>query len=170
MKTTTNIKSGSLSEARRDFLKKSGSLAVMSMFGVAFFTSCSSDDMDPDMTNPNDPPATGNPGTGINVTATAVTVDLTVATTLAAAGGWALVSAARVLIVNMGNNNFNALTSVCTHSQCDNRWTFTNNVFTCTCHGSRFNTNGSVVNGPANQPLRTYPTSVSNNVLTVDLG
>lgn len=167
MKTTTNIKSGSLSDARRDFLKKSGSLAVMSMFGVAFFTSCSSDDMDPDTGSPTNPPITGN---GIDVTADAVTVDLAIATALAATGGWALVTAAKVLIVNMGNNNFNALTSVCTHSQCDRNWTFTNNVFTCTCHGSRFNTNGSVVNGPASQALVSYPATVFNNVLTVDLG
>jgi cytochrome b6-f complex iron-sulfur subunit len=60
MKTTTNIKSGSLSEARREFLKKSGSLAVMSMFGVAFFTSCSTDDPDPDNGGSNNPPASGN--------------------------------------------------------------------------------------------------------------
>ncbi|WP_373497191.1 ubiquinol-cytochrome c reductase iron-sulfur subunit [Aquiflexum sp.] len=167
MKTTTNIKSGSLSEARREFLKKSGSLAVMSMFGVAFFTSCSTDDTEPNNGGTNNPPTSGN---GISVTADAVTVDLAVATSLAAAGGWALVTAAKVLIVNMGNNSFNALTSVCTHSQCDRNWTFTNNVFTCTCHGSRFNTNGSVVNGPATQALRSYPATVSNNVLTVDLG
>lgn len=167
MKTTTNIKTGALSEARREFLKKSGSLAVMSMFGVAFFTSCSTDDMDPNNGGTDNPPT---PNNGINVTANAVTVDLSVATALAAAGGWTLVTSARVLIVNMGNNNFNALTSICTHSQCDRNWTFTNNVFTCTCHGSRFNTNGSVVNGPATQPLRTYPASVTNNVLTVDLG
>lgn len=167
MKTTTNIKTGSLSEARRDFLKKSGSLAVMSMFGVAFFTSCSTDDPDPDTGGgTNNPPTSNN---GITVTANAVTVDLAVATTLAATGGWTLVTAARVLIVNMGSNNFNALTSVCTHSQCDRNWTFASNVFTCTCHGSRFNTNGSVVNGPAESPLRSYSTSVNNNVLTVDL-
>lgn len=167
MKTTTNIKSGSLSKARREFLKKSGSMAVMSMFGVAFFTSCSTEDTEPNNGGSNNPPSSSN---GINVTADAVTVDLSLATSLAATGGWALVTAARVLIVNMGNNNFNALTSVCTHSQCDRNWTFTNNVFTCTCHGSRFNTNGSVVNGPATQALRTYSAIVSNNVLTVDLG
>lgn len=166
MKTATNIQSGSLSEARRDFIKKSGSLAVMSMFGVAFFTSCSTDDTDPNNGGSNNPPSNN---TGITVTANAITVDLAAATTLAAAGGWTLVTSARVLIVNLGNNNFNALTSVCTHSQCDRNWTFNNNVFTCTCHGSRFNTNGSVVNGPATQPLRTYPALVSNNVLTVDL-
>jgi cytochrome b6-f complex iron-sulfur subunit len=166
MKTTTNIKSGSLSEARRDFLKKSGSMAVMSMFGVAFFTSCSTDDPDPNIGGSNNPPANN---TGITVTPNAITVDLAAATTLAAAGGWTLITSARVLIVNLGNNNFNALTSVCTHTQCDRNWTFNNNVFTCTCHGSRFNTNGSVVNGPATQPLSSYPASVSNNVLTVDL-
>jgi cytochrome b6-f complex iron-sulfur subunit len=167
MKTTTNIKSGSLSVARREFLKKSGSLAVMSMFGVAFFTSCSTDDLDPDTGGSNNPPSSNN---GINVTAEAVTVDLAIASALATEGGWTLVTSAKVLIVNMGNNNFSALTSVCTHSQCDRNWTFNNNVFTCTCHGSRFNTNGSVVNGPATQPLSPYPATVTNNVLTVDLG
>lgn len=166
MITKTNIKSGSLSEARRDFLKKSGSMAVMSMFGVAFFTGCSTDDTDPNNGGSNNPPSSN---TGITVTANAVTVDLAVASTLAAAGGWTLVTAAKVLIVNLGNNNFNALTSVCTHSQCDRNWTFNSNVFTCTCHGSRFNANGSVVNGPATQPLSSYPASVNNNVLTVDL-
>lgn len=167
MKTITTIKTGSLSDERREFLRKSGSLAVMSLFGVAFFTSCSTDDTEPTIAGPNTPPAAN---TGITATATAVTVDLNVATTLASAGGWTLVTASRVLIVNMGNNTFNALTSVCTHSQCDRNWTFANNVFTCTCHGSRFDRNGGVVNGPATQALRTYPATVNNNVLSVNLG
>ena len=167
MKAISNIKSGSLSEERREFLKKSGSLAVMSMFGVAFFTSCSSDDMEPTTTDPPTPPTSG---TGITTSTNAVTVDLNVATDLASAGGWALVTSSRVLIVNMGNNTFNALTSVCTHSQCDRNWTYANNVFTCTCHGSRFDRNGAVVNGPATQALRTYPTAVNGKVLSVNLG
>lgn len=167
MKTTTHVQTGSLTEERREFLKKSGSLAVMSLFGVAFFTGCSSDDTEPNMPAPNNPPAAG---TGITTSANAVTVDLSVATSLASAGGWALVTASRVLIVNMGNNTYNALTSVCTHSQCDRNWTFANNVFTCTCHGSRFDREGAVVNGPATQPLRSYPATVSNSILTVNLG
>lgn len=167
MKTTPHIQTGSLTEERREFLKKSGSMAVMSLFGVAFFTGCSSEDTEPDVPAPVTPPAAG---TGITTTSSAVTVDLSVATTLAATGGWALVAASKVLIVNMGNNTFNALTSVCTHSQCDRNWTFANNLFTCTCHGSRFDRNGAVVTGPATQPLRSYAATVSNTTLTVNLG
>ncbi|MCL6258860.1 Rieske (2Fe-2S) protein [Aquiflexum sp. TKW24L] len=163
MKTLTEIKTGELSTARRDFIKKSGALAAMSLFGVAFFTSCSSDDPAPGPTNP---PATGN---GITVTSSTVTVNLDLATALATAGGWALVIEAKVLIVNLGNNAFSALTSVCTHSQCDRNWTFGSNIFTCTCHGSRFNTEGVVLNGPAIQPLRSYATSLNNRTLTVNL-
>lgn len=164
IKNLTEVQTGRLSAERRDFLKKSGSLAIMSAFGVSFFTACSEDE------RPNrvvTPPADT---TGINVQGTTITVNLTQATALANTGGWALISAAKVLIVNVGNGNFSALTSVCTHARCDNSWTFTNNVFTCTCHGSRFNTEGAVVNGPAMQPLRSFPTEVNDNVLTVDFG
>jgi Rieske Fe-S protein len=167
MNSIKSIKTGSLSEERREFLKKSGALSVMSLFGVGFFTSCTTDDMDPSNPTPNTPPDENN---GITATATSVTVDLDVATTLASTGGWTLVTESKVLIVNMGNNTYNALTSVCTHSQCDRNWSFSNNVFTCSCHGSRFDRQGAVVNGPATQALATYPTSIDNGVLTVDLG
>ncbi|HSI74798.1 MAG TPA: Rieske (2Fe-2S) protein [Lunatimonas sp.] len=163
MKTTTYIQTGSLTGERREFLKKSGSLAVMSVFGVSFFTGCSSDDNEP---TPDPSPTSES---GITTTADAITVDLTLATSLAADGGWVLVTAPRVLIVNMGNNTYNALTSICTHEQCDRFWSFANDVFTCACHGSRFDRNGAVVTGPATQPLRSYPTSVNNSTLTVNL-
>ena len=137
-------------------------MTVMSLFGISFFTSCSSDDMDP--TNPPPPD-----GSGITETANAVTVELDKATNLASEGGWVLVTGSQVLIVNMGNNTYNALTSVCTHSQCDRNWSFSNNVFTCSCHGSRFDSDGAVINGPATQALRSYTTSINNGILTVNL-
>lgn len=165
MKTLETIKTGSLSSERRDFLKKSGALALMSAFGVSFFTSCSSDG--DDTPNGGDPPVTG---TGITVSGNEITVNLDIATALANTGGWALVTAARVLIVNLGDNEFSALTSVCTHSNCDRNWTFANDVFTCTCHGSRFSTDGTVINGPALQPLRSFPTTLEGNTLKVDFG
>jgi cytochrome b6-f complex iron-sulfur subunit len=166
MKTLNEIKMGNLSLERRDFLKKTGAVGVMSMFGLSFFTSCSSEDDSPNNDNTN-PPA---PSTGIVVQNDQVLVDLDVASVLKNTGGWALVIQAQVLIVNVGGSDFNAMTSVCTHSGCDRNWTFSNNVFTCTCHDSRFRTDGSVVNGPALQPLRSYPTKVSGRTLTVDLG
>lgn len=161
MKTITETKSGQLSPERREFIRKSGALAAMSLFGVAFFTACSSDD-DP---QPNPNPPTG--GSGITVSGNTITVNLDLATALATTGGWALVVEAQTLIVNTGSNNFSALTSVCTHSGCDRNWTFAANVFTCTCHGSRFRTDGSVISGEARLPLRSYATNLNGKTLTV---
>jgi cytochrome b6-f complex iron-sulfur subunit len=165
MKNLESIQTGRLSADRRDFLKKSSAMAVMSAFGVSFFTSCASEDDTPNAVTP--PPA---PSTGISVQGTEITVNLDQATALATTGGWALVSAAKVLIVNVGANSFNALTSICTHARCDTSWTFTNNVFTCTCHGSRFDTDGTVITGPALQPLQNFPTTLDGNVLKIDFG
>jgi cytochrome b6-f complex iron-sulfur subunit len=164
MKNEPTVSTGSLTPARRDFLKKSGSLAVMSMFGVAFFTGCSSDEDTAPVSNT--PPAGNN---GILVTNELISINLQVATTLANTGGWALIQQARVLVVNLGNNTFSALTSVCTHSQCDRNWSFANDIFTCTCHGSRFRTDGTVAQGPALQPLRSYPTNLVSTTLSISL-
>ncbi|GAB2611117.1 QcrA and Rieske domain-containing protein [Belliella aquatica] len=158
-------KSGNLSKERREFLKKTGSLAVMSMFGVSFFTSCASDeDTNPSNPAPNNPPAAS---TGITVNNNSVVIDLTQATSLNNAGGWVLVISAQMLVVNTGNG-FNALTSVCTHSQCDRNWSLNNNEFVCSCHGSRFTTSGAVVQGPANRPLASFDTSRSGDILTIN--
>ncbi|MFD2201134.1 ubiquinol-cytochrome c reductase iron-sulfur subunit [Shivajiella indica] len=160
-----DIQTGNLSSERREFLRKSGAFAIMSMFGVSFFTSCSEDET-PSGNNTNPPSGSS----GITVNGNQITVDLDVATALANTGGWALVSQAKVLIVNVGSSRFNALTSICTHSGCDNNWAFGSNVFTCRCHNSRFSTDGSVLSGPALQPLRSYQTEVNGRILTVDLG
>ena len=164
IKNSEALQSGKLSTHRREFLKKSGAMAVMSAFGVGFFTSCSNDDS---------PGRTGTPpvaSTGITVSGSVITVNLDIATGLATPGGWALVSSADVLIVNLGNNNFSALTAICTHRSCNNSWSFSDNVFRCSCHGSRFTATGAVVNGPANQPLRSFPTELINNTLLVNFG
>ncbi|WP_194775682.1 QcrA and Rieske domain-containing protein [Pararhodonellum marinum] len=166
MQKIITTKSGQLTVERRAFLKKSGALAVMSMFGAAFFTSCAdSDDMVPDANNPNMPPP-GNTN-GVSIANNVITIDLDVQSALKTAGAWLLIIQAQTLVVNVGNNNFNALTSVCTHSGCDRNWTFQNNVFTCSCHGSRFDTEGGLINGPANQPLQSFSTRVEEDILTV---
>ncbi|UJP64276.1 QcrA and Rieske domain-containing protein [Mongoliitalea daihaiensis] len=163
MKKTSEIQTGTLPEARRAFLKKSGALAVMSMFGVGFFTGCSDD------TEPGTPPATATPGQGVQFENNVLTIDLSQVSGLANAGGWVLANQARVLVANVGGNQFSALTSVCTHSGCDRNWSFANSVFTCSCHNSRFNVDGSVINGPATRPLQSFPVSRDGNILTIQV-
>ena len=160
MATITKTKSGKLSDSRRKFIEKSGSAAVLALFGAAFFTSCSEDD---DPVNPTVPPGTD---TGITVSGSTVRINLGIQSGLNSDGSWLLITEAQTLVANVGGSFF-ALTSVCTHSACDRNWTYSNEEFTCTCHNSKFNTAGNVLQGPAVQALTPFSTSVSGEFLTI---
>jgi glycine/D-amino acid oxidase-like deaminating enzyme/nitrite reductase/ring-hydroxylating ferredoxin subunit len=55
-----------------------------------------------------------------------------------------------------------ALSPVCTHLGCDVRWNAAEGSWDCPCHGSRFDQEGRVLNGPASTELerRELPASV----------
>jgi len=57
-----------------------------------------------------------------------------------------------VYLVN-GPKGFYALQAICTHLGCLTAWKPELNLIACPCHGSRFNTDGIKVAGPAPQPL-----------------
>lgn len=156
------IKQGKLGINRRDFLQKTGLFSGMALLGIGFFTGCTAEE---DMLPDNDGEETGN---GIQISQQEVTIDLARNETLAASGGWMLIREAQLLVVNL-DGQFNALTSVCTHSQCDRNWTFGDQVFTCNCHGSQFDASGQVINGPATRPLRGYPVSLEDQNLKISL-
>ncbi len=81
------------------------------------------------------------------------------------AGGFVVVSA--IIIANTGGDNYVALSSICTHQACTVGYSVQNDNFPCPCHGSVFNSNGSVANGPATQPLKQYTVTRDGNVLTI---
>jgi Rieske Fe-S protein len=55
-----------------------------------------------------------------------------------------------------------AMTVTCTHSGCDisSQGTIGASGLLCGCHGSEFDANGAVVNGPATQPLQHFELTI----------
>ena len=92
----------------------------------------------------------------------------TTGTALANVDGAALVEsiAGVFLIARTSGNAFQAVDAICTHEGC--RVTSADGaVYVCPCHGSRYNRNGQVVQGPARASLRQYTTSFANDQLTI---
>ena len=74
----------------------------------------------------------------------------------------------RRLFVFNGKDGFYSVSSVCSHLGCNVKRD--GSGFECPCHGSRFDANGRVVQGPAPAPLAWYALSLSpRGELVVDL-
>ena len=52
-----------------------------------------------------------------------------------------------------GPEGFYALSAVCTHLGCLTQWAPEQGLIACPCHGSKFNQEGTKVDGPAPRPL-----------------
>jgi Rieske Fe-S protein len=105
-----------------------------------------------------------------NAASGAVTVAIDQASPLAAVGSAALVrsGSGMFLVARTAQDTFTAVTSTCTHEVCTITG-FEGQNYVCPCHGSRFDTSGGVVAGPATRPLRSFATRFSGGVLTITL-
>jgi cytochrome b6-f complex iron-sulfur subunit len=99
-----------------------------------------------------------------------VSLTVSAASPLAAVGGAALVpsSAGPLLVVRSTADSFTALNGTCTHRVCTITG-YVNQTFVCPCHGSEFDTSGSVVQGPARVALQQHATHFADSVLTIQL-
>jgi len=88
---------------------------------------------------------------------------------LSAAGGAMLLdgSTDTIMVVRISDTQVIALSAICTHAGCSMDYESSQHLLNCPCHGSQFSTDGRVVNGPANRPLRVYTATIANNVITV---
>jgi cytochrome b6-f complex iron-sulfur subunit len=89
---------------------------------------------------------------------------------LATVDGAALVQsvAGVFLVARTGTTSFSAIEATCTHEGTTING-INGDIYVCPGHGSRFNRNGQVVNGPARAALRQYSTSFANDILTITL-
>lgn len=82
------------------------------------------------------------------------------------------IGAAKVLIVRVGDE-VHAITRICTHAQVE----LADGPLTpecwveCPMHGAMFDpVSGAVEDGPAKRPVKTYPTTVIDGIVHVDVG
>ena len=66
-----------------------------------------------------------------------------------------LIADQQVYIVRV-QSGFIAVSAICTHLGCITQWRQDLNLIACPCHGSKFQRDGAVVNGPAPRPLPHY--------------
>jgi len=139
---------------RRELIKNVAAGTITLFVVPAAFTSCEKDPIDPDdNNNPDD---------------TTLTIDLTAAkySKLGSAGGF--VKEGEIIIINTGDE-FIALSNICTHQGCMVSYDPASNNLPCPCHGSVYSTSGSVLQGPADAPLKKYELSQEGDILTIVL-
>lgn len=74
-----------------------------------------------------------------------------------------------VVVQNPTNRQLSALNFKCTHQGCPVGWDQSSQLLMCPCHGSKFNSQGEVIKGPAGQPLKTYSVKEENGLVWVKL-
>ena len=76
----------------------------------------------------------------------------------------------RIAVANVGGT-FHAFGDTCTHLQCSlAEGDLEGTVVTCACHGSQFDVrNGTVLRGPAREPVRSYAARVEDDAVQVEI-
>lgn len=146
---------------RGEFLRSLGlsGAALMAVYCMGTtLTSCSNSSDDP---TPNPGPG---PGTGTKVD---FTLDLTATANADLQGTKAYLIKDNVIVARTGASSYVALSKICTHQGTTVEYEAALNRIHCPNHGSNFNTNGSVINGPAASPLKTYSTTLTGTTLRV---
>lgn len=72
-----------------------------------------------------------------------------------------------ICLYKIGENQYSASLMKCTHRGCE--LNVGGGIYSCPCHGSEFNTQGTVLEGPADQDLKTFKTSIDNENIYIEL-
>ncbi len=77
----------------------------------------------------------------------------------------------KVFIVRAKEGYFSAVSAVCTHLGCITNWKSEEGIIACPCHGSKFDKEGNVLEGPAPRPLPRFAMTLDEHgQLVVDKG
>lgn len=134
---------------RRDFLCKCAIIACGVGAGASLLDSCQK--------NNNSVPSAPNVD---------FTIDISTSQYNALQSNGEYVYANQVIIARDRTGNFVALYQVCPHAGCTIQFDGSKS-FPCPCHGSLFDENGNVTQGPATTGVKKYNTSLSGTKLRI---
>lgn len=72
-----------------------------------------------------------------------------------------------ICLYKTGENQYSASLMKCTHRGCE--LNVGGGIYSCPCHGSEFDTKGTLLEGPADQDLKTYKTTIDNENIYIEL-
>lgn len=82
-------------------------------------------------------------------------------------GGGLILKDSKIVVTQPKPAEFKAFSAVCTHRQCTVT-TVADGAIDCPCHGSQFSVaDGSVIKGPAEQPLQAKTVTAAGETLTI---
>jgi len=150
-----------VSSSRRDFIfnnvKMLGAVALGS-YTIGLINACSND------SNPTSPSSNNNVEISIDISQIANSALQTIGGTIALSGND--LDSKGILVIRKNETEIVALSRKCTHQGCTVP-NYSNSISTCPCHGSQYNTSGSVVKGPATNSLRNYSAVLNGNIISV---
>ena len=145
---------------RKEFIQLFGLVAVSVLTGC--LGGCSKDDGG---SAPAPTPPTGGGSAAIDFT-----LDLTAPANAPLndpAVGYVYGAGNRVIVAKTTAGGYIAVAAPCTHQGTTVVFQRANNVFFCPNHGSNFNSDGTVANGPATAALKRYTVAQTSNLLRV---
>ena len=141
--------------------------ATAAAVGLPLLAACGSDDPDT-ATDPTSEPTSSSPSdTGSETPTDDAAGAALAATSDIPVGGCAVFSEQKCVVTQPSEGTFKAFSSVCSHQGCTVSAS-TDGVIPCGCHGSEFSIeDGSVLRGPATEPLAEVAISVDGDTITL---
>ena len=151
---------------RRDFVKSSGAVLCSCVTGIGLGSLISCEDNSYDSYDTDQDSNTGDISISIDIS-------LPEHSMLSEINGTSFLSANVIdskglLLVRSSNSTIKAFSRRCTHSSYQIVPYNSNGIANCSSsHGGSFDLNGNVVNSPPVSSLRSYETSLENNILKI---
>jgi len=132
--------------------------------GLPVLAACSGDDRTTVANDPNTPSSSANPSATSTPSESA---DAFAQASEIEVGGGTIYPDEQIVITQPSQGEFRCFSAVCTHQGCIVSGVSDGNIL-CECHGSAFSiADGSVVNGPATQPLAKEQITVRGDAITL---